>query len=52
MNNSGVTCDVCQCVHNCGCNKCELPEITITEQSTTSAQSVETPHYCKDYRAK
>ena len=28
MENTGVKCDVCECVHNTECNKCSLPEIT------------------------
>ncbi len=52
MENEGVVCDVCDCAHNVACNKCNLPEIRITEQCAGCGQTVETPHFCKDYQEK
>lgn len=51
MENSGVICDVCECVHNIGCNKCNLAQIKVTEQCAPgTCQSVETPHFCQNYQ--
>lgn len=52
MENTGVCCDVCECVHNCGCNKCGLAQITITEHCAECDSPVENPHFCKDYQGK
>lgn len=52
MENSGVTCDVCACVHHCGCDKCSLPEIRVTEQSAEPDPAVETPHFCCNFEKK
>ena len=41
MENTGVTCDVCECRHNVQNCKCDLPQI-----------KVETPHYCQNYEKK
>ena len=46
MENTGVRCDVCECRHNVGSSKCDLPEITVTERCTCSSQQVDIPHYC------
>ena len=37
MENTGVRCDVCECRHNVGSNKCDLPEITVTERCASMA---------------
>jgi hypothetical protein len=53
MENTGVSCDVCECRHNVGCNKCDLPQIKVTEKcGCNAAQAVETPHYCQNFDAK
>lgn len=53
MENTGVTCDVCECRHNVDSCKCDLAQIKVTEQCTCGAQQqVETPHYCKNYEKK
>jgi hypothetical protein len=52
MENMGVSCDVCECVHNVGSNKCDLPEIKVTENCATCNQTMETPHFCQSYEAK
>lgn len=50
MENKGVTCDVCECVHNMGSCKCDVPEIKVTKE--TAQDAVETPHFCKTFEAK
>ena len=52
MENTGVRCDVCECRHNVGSCKCDLPEITVTERCTCSSQQVDIPHYCQSYEKK
>ncbi len=52
MENMGVTCGVCECRHNVGCCKCDLPQIKVTECTTCSSQQVETPHYCQSFEKK
>lgn len=52
MENTGVSCDVCACVHNVGCNKCNLPEIKVTEKCESCEQSIENPHYCQSYEER
>lgn len=53
MENTGVTCDVCECLHNVDSCKCNLAQIKVTEQCTCGAQQqVETPHYCQNYEKK
>jgi hypothetical protein len=32
-----------------GCNKCDLPQIKVTEKCGCSAQAVETPHFCENF---
>jgi hypothetical protein len=49
MDNAGVKCEVCECMHNNGECKCELSEITITEGNAAASQNVEIPHYCQNY---
>ncbi len=51
MENSGVKCDVCECIHNCCSNKCKLDTIEVTHMQT-GADSVSTPHFCKSYQSK
>ena len=38
MENTGVTCDVCECRHNVEACKCDLPQIKVTEHCTCSSQ--------------
>ena len=52
MENTGVRCDVCECRHNVGSCKCDLPEITVTERCTCSSPQVDIPHYCQSYEKK
>lgn len=52
MENMGVICDVCECRHNVGSCKCDLPQIKVTECTTCSSQQVETPHYCQSFEKK
>ena len=52
MENTGVTCDVCECRYNVEACKCDLPQIKVTEQCTCSSQQVDTPHYCQSYEKK
>ena len=49
---ASVRCDVCECRHNVGSCKCDLPEITVTERCTCSSQQVDIPHYCQSYEKK
>ena len=44
--NSGVCCDVCECVHNLdGCN-CEMDSIKVTKGKENKA------HFCKTFCCK
>jgi hypothetical protein len=52
MENQGVICDVCACMHNTNGCKCSLPKIQVTEQCSGCAQEVETPHFCKSFQEK
>jgi hypothetical protein len=52
MENTGVTCDVCECRHNVQSCKCDLPQIKVTEHCSCTTQQVETPHYCQNYEKK
>lgn len=52
MENTGVTCDVCECRHNVQNCKCDLPQIKVTEHCFCTTQQVETPHYCQNYEKK
>lgn len=52
MENTGVRCDVCECRHNVGSCKCDLPEITVTERCTCSSQQVDIPHYRQSHEKK
>ena len=51
MNNSGVSCNVCECVHNISENKCDLQQIQITHEKT-GADVLAIPHFCKSYMKK
>ena len=51
MENTGVKCDVCECVHNTECNKCSLPEIEVTHKTNGQA-AVSVPPFCKSYERK
>lgn len=52
MENKGVICDVTQCIHNVGCEKCNLDQIKVTEHSGSENKNVETPHFCQNYQCK
>ena len=52
MENTGVKCDVCECVYNtdgCGCNK---TVIEITHDCSCTNEKVQNPHFCKSYEMK
>ena len=51
MENTGVVCCVCQCKHNMTGNRCDLPQIQVTNEKT-GATSMADPHFCKSYQAK
>ncbi len=51
MNNTGVTCDVCECCHNIDHCKCNLSTIQVTNQYT-GVDMVETPHFCKNFEKR
>lgn len=51
MENAGVKCDVCECVHYCDCCRCGLSSIEVTHQKT-STDAVATPHFCKSFEKK
>ena len=51
MENTGVSCNVCECIHHCGTSCCDLAQIQITHEKT-SANSMDTPHFCKSYCQK
>ena len=46
MENTGVTCDVCECRHNVQSCKCDLPQIKVTEHSV-SYTHLTLPTSCK-----
>lgn len=52
MENTGVTCDVCECRHNVQNCKCDLPQIKVTEHCSCTTQQVENPHFCQNYEKK
>lgn len=52
MENTGVKCDVCECVYNtdgCGCNK---TVIEVTHDCSCTNEKVQNPHFCKSYEMK
>lgn len=51
MENTGVSCNVNECVHNISTEKCDLVKIEVTHEKT-SADAVATPHFCKSYQKK
>ena len=51
MANSGVKCNVCECMHNNDGMDCALLCIEVTHEKTTS-EGVAVPHFCKSYEAK
>ena len=52
MENKGVICDVTQCIHNNGCEKCDLCQIKVTEHTAAGEKAVETPHFCQNYQSR
>ena len=51
MENTGVNCTVCECVHNVSCAKCDLSKIDVTNEAT-GVNAVSTPHFCKSFQKK
>lgn len=49
--NCGVCCNVHECMHHAGKDKCELGTIEVTNEKT-GADSVAVPHFCKSYEKK
>ena len=49
MENLGVCCDVCACIHHMGENKCALPEIKVTEHCQPAEQRMDDPHFCESF---
>ncbi|MBE5743469.1 MAG: DUF1540 domain-containing protein [Clostridiales bacterium] len=43
-----VKCNVCECVHNDNCNRCNLSTIEISHEQT-GANVMDAPHYCKSF---
>ena len=49
MENKGVKCDVCECVHNtAGCG-CDRSVIEVTHDCSCTNQQIQDPHFCKSY---
>ena len=52
MENKGVKCDVCECVHNtAGCG-CDRSVIEVTHDCSCTNQQIQDPHFCKSYEKK
>ena len=51
MENTGVKCDVTECVYNACHDKCKLDKIEVTHMKT-GEDCVTTPHFCKSYEHK
>ncbi len=51
MENSGVLCNVSECMHHCCGSKCNLEKIEVTNERT-SADSMSDPHFCKSYEKR
>ena len=51
MENSGVVCNVNECIHHEQQDKCKLQTIEVTHQKT-SADAISIPHFCKSYQEK
>lgn len=51
MENCGVMCNVCECMHHVSGDKCQLDKIEVTNEKT-SAESIAIPHFCKSYEKK
>lgn len=51
MCNSGVKCDVSECMHNVENKDCRLHTIEVTRQ-TTGVSAMDTPHFCKSFEKK
>ena len=51
MMNSGVKCNVCECMHNKEGTDCDLVCIQISHEKTTP-NGVAVPHFCKSYEVK
>ena len=52
MENTGVTCDVCECRHNVQNCKCDLPQIKVTEHCSCPTQPVAPPPYFQTSETK
>ncbi len=51
MTNSGVLCNVNECMYHKEDNKCSLDKIQVSHEKT-SADSISIPHFCKSYEKK
>lgn len=49
--NSGVKCDVTECMYNGNSNDCRLHTIEVTKMKTGDS-NIDTPHFCKSYEEK
>ncbi len=51
MENTGVNCNVSECMYHAEGNKCRLDKIDVSHEKT-GADSVSIPHFCKSYEKK
>ncbi len=51
MENTGVLCNVNECIHNVAGAKCNLAKIEVTHEKT-GPNAIDTPHFCKSYTGK
>lgn len=51
MTNSGVSCNVNECMYHAKENKCSLDKIQVSHEKT-SADAIAIPHFCKSYEKK
>lgn len=51
MTNSGVSCNVNECMYHAEENKCSLDKIQVCHEKT-SADAIAIPHFCKSYEKK
>ena len=52
MENKGVKCDVCECVHNTAGWGCDRSVIEVTHDCSCTNQQIQDPHFCKSYEKK
>lgn len=51
MENTGVNCNVRECMHNISGVKCDLTKIEVTNEKT-GPNAIATPHFCKSFEDK